>query len=153
MRGNVCLITTVLACGAQVTCVPILHAGPPGTPRLTAATATLGSASVTPGTISFSANNPDAGAVFGSAPANVTWMLLSGSQTQNWTLTVQAGATSFIGCPTIPLSAVRVTCNSATVSGGSGNGVCNGSFPLSTTPQQVAGGAEGDGSNAYSVSL
>jgi hypothetical protein len=46
-----------------------------------------------------------------------------------------------------------VTCNTAMVSGAGGTGTCSGSLPLSTSPQQIAGGAEGDGTNSYSVSV
>jgi hypothetical protein len=80
-------------------------------------------------------------------------MVLSGSHLQNWSLSVQAGSNTFVGCPTIPISAIHVNCGTTYVSGGSGTGACNGSFPLSTSAQQVAGGAEGDGTQSYSVSV
>jgi len=153
MRSNARFFAAVLVCGAQVTCAGSLLAGRLTPSHLSMPMATLGSLSATPGTITFQATNPDLGAVSGSAPGNITWIVLGGSQTQNWTVTVQAGANSFAGCPTVPISAVRVTCASATVSGSGGNGGCNGSFPLSTTPQQIAGGTQGDGANSYSVSL
>jgi len=69
---------------------------------------------------------------------------------QNWTLTAQAGAASFTGCATVPASAVTVTCASTSVTGGGGTGSCSGSFTLSSSPQQVAGGLEG---NSYTVTL
>ena len=114
---------------------------------------TLVSVSASPSTISFQASDPDLGTVSGSSPGSVTWMVLSGSHLQNWTLTVQAAASAFAGCPTVPVAAVQVACGSATVSGGGGTGACSGSFPLSTTPRQIAGGAEGDGTSSYSVTI
>jgi hypothetical protein len=80
-------------------------------------------------------------------------MVLSGSHTLNWTISLKAAASTFSGCSTIPISAVQVSCSVASVSGGGGNGGCSGSLPLSTTLQQVAGGAEGDGTNSYSVTI
>ncbi len=130
-----------------------LHAGLLSAVRLNIAMGTLGSLSATPGTISFQASNPDAGMVSGSSPGSLTWMVLSGSHLQNWTLSVQAGSSSFAGCPTIPVAAIQVSCSSAHVSGGGGTGACSGSFPLSTTLQQTAAGVEGDGTNSYSISL
>src|SRR5882724_9501080 len=104
-----------------------------------------------PSTISFQENNPDHGVVSVSSPASVSWTILAGSHLQNWTLSVQAGSSSFVGCPTIPISAVQVNCGSATATGLGGTGACSGSFPLSTSLQQVAGGAEGDLAGTYSV--
>jgi len=146
---NKVLVLAVLLGGTGLARVSNRHAGlfrP-----LNLALGTVGSVSASPGTISFQASNPDQGAVSGSSPGSLTWMVLSGSHLQNWTLSVQAGSSSFVGCPTIPISAVQVNCGSATVSGGAGTGACSGSFPLSTTPQQIAGGAEGDGTNSYTV--
>jgi hypothetical protein len=109
--------------------------------------------SANPGSISFQANDPDAGGVSGNSDASVSWRassFISGS----WNLTVQAASASFQGCGTVPASAVRVTCSNAGVSG-SGSGSCSGSFALSTSPQNVATGSEGTlNLNAtYSVNL
>jgi hypothetical protein len=153
MRSRIFILAALLVCGTELVCVGNLHAGLFFPARYRLAMGTLGSLSATPGTVSFHASNPDVGLVSGSSPGNLTWMVLGGSHLQNWTLSVQAGSTSFIGCPTIPISAIRVNCGSASVSGGAGTGGCGGSFPLSTTSQQIAGGAEGDGSNSYSVSI
>jgi hypothetical protein len=114
---------------------------------------TLGSLAATPTVISFQAANPDLGQVSGSSPGSVTWTVMTGSHLQNWALTVQAGSSAFVGCPNIPVSAIRASCSAATVSGGAGTGACSGSFPLATTAQQIAAGAEGDGTNSYSISL
>jgi hypothetical protein len=152
VRGKIIILAALLAGGTGLARVGNRRAGL-FRPHLNVAFGTLGAVSATPGTISFQAANPDGGAVSGSAPGNVTWMVLSGSHLQNWSLSVQAGSSTFTGCPTIPISAIHVSCGSASVSGGSGTGACSGSFPLSTTAQQVAGGAEGDGTKSYSVSV
>ena len=130
-----------------------LHAGLLRPSGLNLAFATLSSVSVVPGTINFQAANPDLGIVSGSSPGSLTWIVSSGSALKNWTLSVQAGSSTFIGCPTVPISAIQVNCGSATVSGVGGTGTCSGSFPLSTSPQQIAGGKQGLGTNPYSVSI
>jgi hypothetical protein len=114
-------------------------------------TASLGTVSATPSTISFSAGDPDLGSVSGSSASTVSWTTSSGSSSSSWTLKVQASATSFTNCSTVPVSAVTATCSS--VSGGS-SGACKSAITLSTTSQEVATGKESTSSNApYSVSL
>ena len=50
-----------------------------------------------------------------------------------------------INCPNpIPINAVQVRCISVSVSNG-GNGACSGTFNLSTSLQNIAGGREGTG--------
>ena len=153
MRTCILIVAVILAGGTGSARVSNRHLGWSRSSRMNLAFGTLGSVSATPGTISFQATNPDLATVSGSSPASLTWIVLSGSHLQNWTLSVQAGSSAFVGGPTIPISAVRVNCSTATVSGGAGTGACSGSFPLSTIAQQIAGGAEGDGTNSYSVSL
>ena len=111
----------------------------------------ISGAAVTPATISFTATDP-AGApiVNGSASATVSWNTAGNSGTPTWTLQVSA-PTTFTSCPTVPASAVIVTC--ASVTGGTA-GACSSPTSLSPTPVQMAGGAEpGSGSNPYSVNL
>ena len=111
---------------------------------------------VTPATINFvTSNNPTATPVVaGSAPASVTWNALSIFDNNNWTLTVQSASPNFANCPSVPISAVTVTCSSATLGGVGGSATCSGSFPLSTTPQTVAGGVVGTlYSYNYSVTI
>ena len=122
------------------------------TPPFVAAGA-VGTITASPSTITFTATDPDLGSVSGSSPATVSWTVSGGNNNNNWTLTVQAVGTSFSGCGTVPASAVTVACSSATVSGGSGTGVCSGAFQLSTVPQQAAGGNEGNGSRSYTATL
>ncbi len=144
--------------------VPLLLLGPirwpfaPARPRPAhfirwAAPATVSLLSASPGTIQFSATNPILGSVSGSSPATVTWSSAGGNSQNTWTLTVQAGSSAFSGCPTVPVSAVTVSCSSAGVSGGGGTGACSGSFSLSTSPQTVAGGKEGADNQSYQVSI
>lgn len=107
---------------------------------------------VTPASISFNATNPDSvPVVAGNASASVTWQALSGGN--NWNLKVQASSPSFANCPAVPVSAVRVSCSSASVGSLGGSAACSGSFPLSTAAQQVAGGAEGVVAYNYSVTI
>jgi hypothetical protein len=120
-------------------------------PALGLAFGTINSLLATPGSINFQASNPNLGSVSGSAPASVSWTVQGGSNLQNWTLSVQADAGSFSGCSTVPVSAVTASCTGASVSGGGGTGSCSGSLPLSTVAQQVAAGAQGEGSQNYSV--
>lgn len=112
---------------------------------------TISSLTANPSTISFTAANPNGGAVSGSASASISWRLLGGSHLRTWGTTVHASDTSFTGCPTVPVSAVTAACVSATVDGRFGTGSCGGSFALSTVATQLAGGLEGDGVQSYSV--
>jgi hypothetical protein len=106
----------------------------------------------TPATITFNATNPGtAPVVAGSATASITWQVLSGGN--NWSLKVQANAPAFANCPTVPISAVTVSCASASAGVLGGTGTCAGSFPLSTAPVQVAGGSEGLLAYNYSVTI
>jgi hypothetical protein len=115
------------------------------------ATTGLGTVSASPSTISFTSTNPDAGSVSGSASSTVSWNTSSGSSSSTWNLKVQAAASSFTGCATVPTSAVTVTCSS--VSGGS-SGACESAVALSTTGQKVATGKESTSTSApYSVTL
>ncbi len=120
-------------------------------PALGMALGTISALNATPSTISFSATNPVGGAVSGSSAAAINWNVVGGSHLLTWGISVHATATSFSGCPTIPVTAITASCASATVGGGSGTGSCGGSFTLSTVATQLAGGLEGDGTQSYSV--
>ncbi|HUS05788.1 MAG TPA: hypothetical protein VMZ52_05820 [Bryobacteraceae bacterium] len=147
-------LAVLVSCGTGLARAGDFRAGLFPHSLLRLAMATMATVSATPGNISFQATNPDMGTVSASSPGSLTWTAQSGSHLQNWTVTVQASSSSLAGCPAIPVSAIRVSCGSATVSGGGGTGACSsGSFPLSTSPQQIAGGAQGDGANSYSVSM
>lgn len=122
-------------------------------PKLGWALGTISSLTSTPGTVTFAATNPDSGAVSGSSAATLHWSVLGGSNSQNWAVSVQASSSAFTGCPTVPVSAVSVSCTSASVGGGSGTGSCSGTFTLSTVAQQVAAGVEGNGAQSYMVQL
>ena len=109
-------------------------------------TAIVSGLTASPATISFHATDPDRGTVIANSVSTITWTLNGGNADQPWALLIQANGTSVSGCPTIPVSAVTVSCSSAST------GSCNnGSFPLSSTSQQVAGGSEIPGSSTYTV--
>jgi hypothetical protein len=110
------------------------------------------SVNVSPATITFSATDPDtAPVVAGSAPASVTWQNLD-FNSGAWGLTVQANASTFSNCPTVPVSAVTVSCASASTSIG-GSASCSAPFTLSTTAQTVASGSQSFLTYSYSVTL
>ena len=104
-----------------------------------------------PGTITFTSSDPDAGPVSGST-ATVTWIVTNGSKNNNWTLSVSVGSPTLTNCGTVPASAIRVTCARASVGGG-GSGSCRPAFDLSTTPQTVASGQEGNNTRTYTVTI
>jgi len=107
---------------------------------------------VSPATITFTADNPGTlPVVAGSAATTASWTALGSGN--NWSLVVQAASPTFANCSTVPISAVTVSCSSVNVFGLGGSGSCSGSFPLSTTPQTVASGSEGLVSLTYSVTL
>lgn len=146
------LILVVLAGMAHPAAAGSLLGGRCMLPMLGLAFSTVNSLMVTPGTISFLASNPNGGPVSGSSAATVNWSVVDGAALQTWNISVQATASVFSGCTTVPVSAVTVSCASASVGGG-GTGTCGGSFTLSTVAQHVAGGAQGVGTQPYNVQL
>ena len=107
---------------------------------------------VTPATLTFIAINPGAVPVVpASSLTSVFWQTISGNN--NWSLRVQAKSPTFSNCPTVPVSAVTVSCASANVYAFGGSAACSGPFPLSTTAAQVAGGAEGLVAFSYSATI
>src|SRR5579859_3319645 len=73
------------------------------------AVTSMSAVSASPGTISFTATDPDLGSVSGSSAATVSWTTTGGSAASTWNLKVHAAAASFTGCATVPRSAVTVT--------------------------------------------
>jgi hypothetical protein len=119
------------------------------------ATGTVNSNVASPGTINFTANLPGS-SIAGSSTASETWNVINASNNDLWTLKVGAAASSFPGCATVPTSAVTLSCTSLTMNVGTGQsgGTCTtGTFTLSTTPQQVASGKEGPGTNKFTAVL
>ena len=107
---------------------------------------------VTPATLTFTASNPGtAPVVAASSPTFVSWQVVSGGS--NWSLRVKANSPHFANCPTVPVSAVTVSCASASVLPAGGTSGCSGPFALSTADTQVAGGSEGPTAYAYSVTI
>ena len=107
----------------------------------------------TPATISFNAINPATEpTVAGSSTATISWTV-SSTSISSWTLKIKANAAWFTNCSTVPLSAVTVSCASASI-GGAGTATCSNPLALSTTAQQVAGGSLGSyGSHTYTVTI
>ena len=111
----------------------------------------LSAVSASPGTISFTATDPDLGSVAGSSAATVSWTTSGGSAASTWNLKVHGNPASFTNCATVPRSAITVTCGGVT--GGSA-GTCGGAITLTGTGQQIASGKESTSANApYSVTL
>lgn len=151
MRGTLPITMLAIMTAGQ----PLMPAGKlrtlatPVSPAFQAGNFTL---TVTPATISFSASNPaTAPVVAANSTATISWSVLSGGN--NWNVTVQASAPTFSNCPTVPVSAVKVSCASATIGSLGGSATCAAPFQLSTTPLQVAGGAEGVVAMNYTVTL
>jgi hypothetical protein len=95
----------------------------------------------TPGTISFTANNP----------GSTTWEIDRGTNGKTWTLMVGSGSPSFSGCTTVPVSAISLKCVSASVQGsGQSSAGCNMSsfttLPNTLPGLPVASGNEGNAS-------
>ena len=120
---------------------------------------TLSAMSATPASITFTANQPGTGTpVAGNSSATVKWTATGGTKGNTWTLSVYADSTTFIGCTTVPASAVGVSCSSATVTGTGATAACEtgGPFTLPTTApgQEVASGNEGNtSSHTFTVVL
>jgi len=105
-----------------------------------------------PATISFSATDPDLGGVGGSSAATLTFTLRGGANNRTWTVSVQAGSSTFAGCTTIPAAAVTATCTSVNVSN-LGTGACAAGSSLSTGAVTLASGSEGTGTDAFTISV
>jgi hypothetical protein len=148
---SICLITVVLTCGMGLARTNKIRVGPSLWMRVGLAPGTVQTLSATPGTISFQSTNPDSGVASGSSTASLTWTVVLGSHLQNWILSVQSGSGSFTGCPTVPVSAVQVSCQSASINGSLGTAGCAGSFSLSSTPAAVASGLQAEGTGSHSV--
>jgi hypothetical protein len=114
--------------------------------------AVAGAVTVSPSSISFTAADPDVTPSNGSTTGTISWRM--NGFFNPWTLTVAAAASSFSGCPAVPLNAVTVRCNSATP-GAFGNANCAaGTFNLSTTPVTIASGTlQGIGLTPFTVTV
>ncbi|HEU0119539.1 MAG TPA: hypothetical protein VFQ91_03365 [Bryobacteraceae bacterium] len=111
---------------------------------------------VSPTAISFSLSDPDAGPVAASSAVTINWTLVGVALNGNWRIDVQAPSSTFPSCPRIPVSAIRVTCGSASISGLGlgGSATCAASSaPLSTSPIAIASGVERIGLSTTTVSL
>ena len=101
----------------------------------------------TPSPITIAASDPDTNPT-PSASATLRWTQNSATTNRTWNVKVTAPA-SFPGCSTVPISAVTVTCDSASASNTNGGwtGTCAGPATLNTTGVTVASGNEGNSSS------
>ena len=113
---------------------------------------TVQSLLVTPGSVVFTATDPDVPAV-GPSSSAATWNIASGSPSKNWQITVQASTSSLTNCPRVPVSAIRANCTGASVSGSGGSATCAPAFNLSITPQILASGKQALNTASYSTNL
>lgn len=106
--------------------------------------------SASPATLSFSSANPS---TTSTSQATVLYRIKAGKKDKPWSLTVYGGGSSFTNCSFLPTSSVRVTCASASVTGGGYLGTvgCNSAFDLSTSAGTVASGAQGDADQDYTI--
>jgi len=107
---------------------------------------------VSPGTITFQATDPDVTPDAGSSAATVSWTH-NGTNGANWNLTVQSAAATMTNCPAIAASAITVTCTSAKVTGTGGTAACSGAFALSTTATVVASGRQPNPSTTFTITI
>jgi len=96
---------------------------------------------INPVSLNFSSVDPDTGVAF--AASTVTWRTRFGDSGRIWRLSVQSSSVNIANCPKIPPSAFRISCTAVSVAK-HGNGVCAPALPLSTTPQVIASGNQGD---------
>ena len=96
----------------------------------------------TPASISFTANNPDAGTVAIGATSVITWVGEDCLNNQTWKVTVKASASTLTNCSTVPISAVTVaTCSSSVTQGGTAT--CHTPLTVTTSEQTLVNGLEG----------
>ncbi len=105
--------------------------------------------SVNPGDVVFRAQDPD------SAPAPVSaavsWSA-DGKNNKQWSFSAQSASPNFPSCPTVPLSAVTVTCSNLVIDGVAHP--CSASFPLSAAPQYLVQSRQVKGTAVnYAVNL
>jgi hypothetical protein len=147
-------IATVVFVG-MASALPALGQSPSGSgPRPVAgvilATAKLGPMILSDRTLNFVSADPDSGTV-ASPEFWVLWPITQGNHGNTWNLTVALAGIS--GCGNSPVSAFRVVCTSATVTGSGGTGACATPFQLSSTPQVVAAGRQPNGGGIHRVTL
>jgi hypothetical protein len=115
--------------------------------------ARLDTLTVNPRTVSFVSSDPDTSGTV-TVPATVSWNMRSGWPFNYWTLSVRATGAYLTGCPSIPVSAVQLTCEKVTDPWALGGGACTVStINLSTTSQQIATGREDPFQGSYLVNL
>ena len=98
---------------------------------------------VSPNPTSISATDPDNNPMPNSSSVTVVWTQTGGSHTGTWNVKV---ATPSSGCATVPISAIKVTCDSITATNtlGGWSGSCSAAAALTITGTQIASGTEGN---------
>ena len=101
--------------------------------------------------VSFTATDPDTPLVAGSAMTTVSWGVTN-SANDPWKLEVYSVPTSFSNCPTVPISAVTITCTGGF--GGGGTVTLCSPTALSASKLTVASGTvPGAGYTSFWVTL
>jgi len=150
-------ITMLLAAAGPPVAVRPVSPKPPNGLRKAGATSGIPAAdfaiSATPAAITFSATNPDLAPIdSGNSTASVGWTLSGNPGTGPWNLTVQAGSPSFGNCPSVPASAITVSCASVHTHP-AGSGTCSPPFTLSTSAQAVAAGTTKNPTDTFTITL
>jgi hypothetical protein len=92
-----------------------------------------------PGSVSFSALDPDSPTDAGNTSVTVSWNTGATTANDPWKLEVYSVASSFSNCSTVPVSAVTITCT-AGFNPGPGGFACGAPATLSTSKTIVASG-------------
>lgn len=106
---------------------------------------------VNPASVSFAAVDPAASPA--PVTATIQWRMTRTNPSRVWSMAVQSASSTVANCPRVPLSAFKVTCTSVT-NPSNGTGGCSGSgATLTTSPQIIANGTEGNGTNTTTMTV
>ncbi len=120
------------------------------------AAATVSTFTATPATVTITANNPGGTVPSTSSTVSAGTSKATTGTHPTWNMQVAASANSMTGtgCPNVPISAITVSCSTATAGGRGSSATCAGNFTLSTTYQTFVSGLQGDtGNPTYSATL
>ena len=99
---------------------------------------------VSPTSNTINASDPDSIAST-STTTTANWTISNGNKNTNWSLAVQASASTMQNCTQVQVSAIQVACSSVSL------GSCASPFQLSTAPQTIATGGASNGNALYQV--
>ncbi len=120
------------------------------------AAATVSTFTATPATVTITANNPGGTVASTSSTVSASTSKATTGTHPTWNMQVAASANSMTGtgCPNVPISAITVSCSTATSGGRGSSATCAGNFTLSTTYQTFVSGVQGDtGNPSYGATL